>query len=69
MQVIILAGGFGTRLQAVVPDLPKPMAPVAGRPFLAYLMQNLRGYGASCCPPVKITLPLKAGSKRKLITL
>jgi D-glycero-alpha-D-manno-heptose 1-phosphate guanylyltransferase len=31
MQVIILAGGFGTRLQAVVPDLPKPMAPVAPR--------------------------------------
>jgi D-glycero-alpha-D-manno-heptose 1-phosphate guanylyltransferase len=47
MQVIILAGGFGTRLQAVVPDLPKPMAPVAGRPFLAYVMQNLRRYGAS----------------------
>ncbi|MFM7622658.1 MAG: nucleotidyltransferase family protein [Alphaproteobacteria bacterium] len=47
MQVIILAGGFGTRLQAVVPDLPKPMAPVAGRPFLAYLMQNLKRYGAS----------------------
>jgi D-glycero-alpha-D-manno-heptose 1-phosphate guanylyltransferase len=47
MQVIILAGGFGTRLQAVVPDLPKPMAPVAGRPFLAYLMDNLRRYGAS----------------------
>jgi D-glycero-alpha-D-manno-heptose 1-phosphate guanylyltransferase len=47
MQVIILAGGFGTRLQAVVPDMPKPMAPVAGRPFLAYVMQNLRRYGAS----------------------
>jgi D-glycero-alpha-D-manno-heptose 1-phosphate guanylyltransferase len=31
MQVIILAGSFGTRLQAVVPDLPKPMGPVAPR--------------------------------------
>ena len=69
MQVIILAGGFGTRLQALVPDLPKPMAPVAGRPFLGYVMDNLRRYGASCCPPIKITLPLKAGSKRALITL
>lgn len=35
---IILAGGLGTRLRAVVPDLPKPMAPVNGRPFLSHLM-------------------------------
>jgi D-glycero-alpha-D-manno-heptose 1-phosphate guanylyltransferase len=33
---IILAGGLGTRLRSAVPDLPKPMAPIAGRPFLAY---------------------------------
>ena len=33
---IILAGGLGTRLRSVVPDLPKPMAPVNGRPFLEY---------------------------------
>lgn len=33
---IILAGGLGTRLRSVVPDLPKPMAPIADRPFLAY---------------------------------
>ena len=33
---IILAGGLGTRLRTAVPDLPKPMAPVAGRPFLEY---------------------------------
>ena len=35
---VILAGGLGTRLRSVVPDLPKPMAPVNGRPFLACLM-------------------------------
>jgi len=35
---IILAGGLGTRLRSVVPDLPKPMAPMNGRPFLSYLM-------------------------------
>ena len=29
-EVIVLAGGLGTRLRAVVPDLPKPLAPVAG---------------------------------------
>lgn len=33
---IILAGGLGTRLRSAVPDLPKPMAPVRGIPFLAY---------------------------------
>ena len=32
---IILAGGLGTRLRSSVPDLPKPMAPIGGRPFLA----------------------------------
>lgn len=37
--MIVLAGGFGTRLRSVVPDLPKPMAPVAGRPFLAHLIE------------------------------
>lgn len=35
---VILAGGFGTRLRNVVPDVPKPMAPVAGRPFLQHQM-------------------------------
>lgn len=38
MQAIILAGGKGTRLRAAVPDLPKPLAPVAGRPFLEHQM-------------------------------
>lgn len=36
MQAIILAGGLGTRLREVVADVPKPMAPINGRPFLAY---------------------------------
>src|SRR5690349_1824955 len=33
---VILAGGLGTRLRSAVPDLPKPMAPINGRPFLEY---------------------------------
>jgi D-glycero-alpha-D-manno-heptose 1-phosphate guanylyltransferase len=33
---IILAGGLGTRLRSAVPDLPKPMAPISGRPFLEH---------------------------------
>ncbi len=38
---IILAGGFGTRLKDVIVDLPKPMAPVNGRPFLDYQLDYL----------------------------
>ena len=45
MQAIILAGGFGTRLRSVVGDVPKPMAPVAGRPFLACLLESLSEQG------------------------
>ena len=41
MEAIILAGGFGTRLQKIVNDLPKSMAPVNGRPFLEYLLDYL----------------------------
>jgi D-glycero-alpha-D-manno-heptose 1-phosphate guanylyltransferase len=42
---VILAGGFGTRLQTVINDLPKPMAPVKGKPFLDYQLQYLEHYG------------------------
>lgn len=45
MQAIILAGGFGTRLRSVVADVPKPMAPIHGKPFLAYLMDYLKAQG------------------------
>jgi D-glycero-alpha-D-manno-heptose 1-phosphate guanylyltransferase len=38
MEAIILAGGKGTRLRDAVPDLPKPLAPVDGRPFLEHQM-------------------------------
>ena len=41
MDVIILAGGLGTRLASVVSDVPKPMAPVAGKPFLDHLLCKL----------------------------
>jgi D-glycero-alpha-D-manno-heptose 1-phosphate guanylyltransferase len=43
--VIILAGGLGTRLRSVVSDLPKCMAPVNGRPFLQILIDRLRRQG------------------------
>ena len=38
MEAIILAGGLGTRLRSTVPSLPKPMAPIKGKPFLWYLL-------------------------------
>ncbi len=41
MKALVLAGGLGTRLRERVPDLPKPMAPVAGRPFLEYILDRL----------------------------
>jgi len=41
MEAIVLAGGLGTRLKTVVSDVPKPMAPVAGKPFLLYLLNWL----------------------------
>jgi D-glycero-alpha-D-manno-heptose 1-phosphate guanylyltransferase len=37
---IILAGGLGTRLRSAVPDLPKCMAPVAGKPFLSFVIDH-----------------------------
>jgi D-glycero-alpha-D-manno-heptose 1-phosphate guanylyltransferase len=42
---IVLAGGLGTRLKKVLPDLPKPLAPVAGKPFLEWVLHYLRGQG------------------------
>jgi len=41
MDAIILAGGLGTRLREVVADVPKPLAPVNGRPFLDYQLAQL----------------------------
>ena len=45
MEAIVLAGGLGTRLRSVVPDLPKPMASVNGRPFLEFLLDFWIGEG------------------------
>jgi D-glycero-alpha-D-manno-heptose 1-phosphate guanylyltransferase len=39
-EAIILAGGLGTRLRSAVPDLPKCMAPVAGKPFISYVIDH-----------------------------
>lgn len=44
-EAIILAGGLGTRLAGAIGDLPKPMAPVAGRPFLEWQLDALQRRG------------------------
>ena len=44
LEAIILAGGLGTRLRDTVPDLPKPMAPINGKPFLEYQLEWLSKY-------------------------
>ena len=45
--LLILAGGFGTRLSKVVSDVPKPLAPVAGKPFLHYVLATYLQQGVS----------------------
>lgn len=59
-EAIVLAGGMGTRLRAVVSDVPKPMAPVNGRPFLAYVLDDLVPQGIE-------RVILAVGYKREVI--
>ncbi len=40
MRMLVLAGGFGTRLRNVVSDVPKPLAPVGSMPFLHYQVEH-----------------------------
>lgn len=60
MKAIVLAGGAGTRLRDAVPDVPKPMAPVAGKPFLEYLVRQLKRGGIE-------EIVLSTGYKRDLV--
>ncbi len=45
MEAVILAGGLGTRLSPVLYGIPKALAPIAGKPFLDYLLDNLAHKG------------------------
>lgn len=45
MQAILLAGGLGTRLRAVVSDRPKPMALIGDKPFMEYVVHELSLHG------------------------
>ena len=45
MQAVIFAGGFGTRLRPLTINIPKPMVPVLGKPFLEYELKLLASHG------------------------
>ena len=45
MKVVILAGGFGTRLSEYTDSIPKPMVPVGGRPILWHIMKTYASFG------------------------
>lgn len=60
MDVVVLAGGLGTRLRSVVSEVPKCMAPVNGKPFLHYLLTALSQYRIS-------KVVLSVGYKRECI--
>lgn len=47
MEAVILAGGLGTRLRSCIDNLPKPLAPIDGKPFLRYLLDYLYVCGVS----------------------
>ena len=44
IKILILAGGFGTRLRDMVSDVPKPMAPINKKPFLLHKIEKIREY-------------------------
>jgi mannose-1-phosphate guanylyltransferase len=46
MQALVLVGGVGTRLRPLTDRLPKPALPLAGRPFISYMLGWLRRHGA-----------------------
>jgi D-glycero-alpha-D-manno-heptose 1-phosphate guanylyltransferase len=60
VEAVILAGGLGTRLRNTIGDLPKPLAPVAGRPFLAIVLETLSRQGLK-------TAVLSVGYRHELV--
>jgi D-glycero-alpha-D-manno-heptose 1-phosphate guanylyltransferase len=60
-EAIILAGGMGSRLKTVVTDRPKPMALINNKPFLYYLLSNLKKEGFQ-------HIILAVGFKHKIIS-
>jgi NDP-sugar pyrophosphorylase family protein len=59
IDVLVLAGGLGTRLRSVLGDTPKLLAPIAGQPFLPFLLAWLKNFGAR-----RVVLALGHGADR-----
>ncbi len=57
MEAVVLSGGLGTRLRDLAPNVPKPMAPICGRPFLEILLAVL---AQKQCSRVVLSLGYKA---------
>ena len=45
MKVILLAGGFGTRLSEYTKTIPKPMIDIGGKPIILHIMKHYAKYG------------------------
>jgi D-glycero-alpha-D-manno-heptose 1-phosphate guanylyltransferase len=58
--LIVLAGGLGTRLRSIVNDVPKPMAPIQGKPFLEFLLKYWINQGVDL-------ITLSVGYKHEMI--
>ncbi|RAU21886.1 nucleotidyl transferase [Paramagnetospirillum kuznetsovii] len=57
IDVVVLAGGLGTRIRSVLGDIPKVLAPINGRPFLDHLLDHLAALGAG-----RVVLSLGVGA-------
>lgn len=49
LEAVVLAGGLGTRLRPITENVPKPLVPVKGRPFLDYLLEKIARMGMKRC--------------------
>ncbi len=69
MKAVVLAGGLGTRLRSVVASTPKPLASVGDRPFLEFLIRQLRNQGIRhlvlCTGYLAHEMELEMGDGRK----
>jgi mannose-1-phosphate guanylyltransferase len=64
LQALILAGGEGTRLRPLTTAIPKPVVPLAGRPFIAFMIEWLRGHGVD---DVILACGFMAGAVREVL--
>jgi D-glycero-alpha-D-manno-heptose 1-phosphate guanylyltransferase len=73
LPALILAGGLGTRLRGVLADRPKVLAPVAGRPFLSYLLDQVQAAGVRdvilCCGYLADQIEAMFGARHGALSL